>query len=325
MTFAPRRFRSELYFAIEKKLRENNIQIPFSATGPASPLGNVRPADTVSAAQRPKRARLLRKGNDWLPLADGPAWSRSKNQHEQSDPHPGLDRRRTADLAYAKSLLENPGLAARLANLMGSPIEKGFKLLPKGWVATVQKASHAALSKALHVAVLTIDRKSRPRAANLMHKILAGASGGIGGAFGAAALPLELPISTTIMLRSIADIARSEGHELDSWDTRISCLEVFALGGRSPQDDAAENAYWIIRATLAKAVSEAAAYLAQRGVVEEGAPAIMRLIALIASRFGVVVSSKWPPKPSRWWRRRPPSSMSCLSITFKTWRAGILS
>ncbi|MEK7685172.1 MAG: mechanosensitive ion channel domain-containing protein [Verrucomicrobiota bacterium] len=29
MTFAPRRFRSELYFAIEKKLRENNIQIPF--------------------------------------------------------------------------------------------------------------------------------------------------------------------------------------------------------------------------------------------------------------------------------------------------------
>ncbi|MEK7685173.1 MAG: EcsC family protein [Verrucomicrobiota bacterium] len=197
-----------------------------------------------------------------------------------------------ADLAYAKSLLENPGLAARLANLMGSPIEKGFKLLPKGWVATVQKASHAALSKALHVAVLTIDRKSRPRAANLMHKILAGASGGIGGAFGLAALPLELPISTTIMLRSIADIARSEGHELDSWDTRISCLEVFALGGRSPQDDAAENAYWIIRATLAKAVSEAAAYLAQRGVVEEGAPAIMRLIALIASRFGVVVSEQ---------------------------------
>lgn len=201
-----------------------------------------------------------------------------------------------ADLAYAKSLLENPGLAARVANLMGSPIEKGFKLLPKGWAATVQKASHAALSKALHVAVLTIDRKSRPRSANLMHKILAGASGGIGGAFGFAALPVELPISTTIMLRSIADIARSEGHELDSWDTRISCLEVFALGGKSPQDDAAENAYWFVRATLAKAVSEAAAYLAQRGAVEEGAPAIMRLIALIASRFGVVVSEQLAAK-----------------------------
>ncbi len=29
MTVAPRRFRSELYFGIEKKLRENNISIPF--------------------------------------------------------------------------------------------------------------------------------------------------------------------------------------------------------------------------------------------------------------------------------------------------------
>jgi len=29
MTSQPRRFRSELYFAIEKKLRENRIEIPF--------------------------------------------------------------------------------------------------------------------------------------------------------------------------------------------------------------------------------------------------------------------------------------------------------
>ena len=29
MTFQPRRFRSELYFAIEEKLRENQIEIPF--------------------------------------------------------------------------------------------------------------------------------------------------------------------------------------------------------------------------------------------------------------------------------------------------------
>jgi small-conductance mechanosensitive channel len=29
VTVAPRRFRSDLFFAIEKKLRENNIEIPF--------------------------------------------------------------------------------------------------------------------------------------------------------------------------------------------------------------------------------------------------------------------------------------------------------
>ena len=44
------------------------------------------------------------------------------------------------DLMYAKSLLENPGLAARLANVIGTPIEKGFALLPANWSSVVQNA-----------------------------------------------------------------------------------------------------------------------------------------------------------------------------------------
>jgi hypothetical protein len=47
-----------------------------------------------------------------------------------------------------------------------------------------------------------------------------------------------------------------------------------------------------MRAALAKSVSEAAGYIAQRGLVEEGAPAIVRLIAQLAMRFGVNVSEK---------------------------------
>ena len=39
------------------------------------------------------------------------------------------------------------------------------------------------------------------------------ASGAAGGAFGLATLPVELPVSTIIMLRSIAAIARNEGEE----------------------------------------------------------------------------------------------------------------
>jgi hypothetical protein len=58
-------------------------------------------------------------------------------------------------------------------------------------------------------------------------------SGAIGGAFGLTALAVELPLSTAIMLRSIADIARSEGEDLTMVESRLACLEVFALGGRS--------------------------------------------------------------------------------------------
>ncbi len=197
-----------------------------------------------------------------------------------------------ADLCRAKTLLENPGLAARLANVVGSPIEKGFKMLPAGWSETVQKATYSALLKALKFAVITLEKQKTGPSADLLHKILVGTSGGIGGAFGLVLLPLELPVSTAIMLRSIADIARSEGQNVSALETKLACLEVFALGGKTPGDDSTENGYWAVRAALAKAVSEAAAYLTQRGLAEETAPAIVRLISAVASRFGVVVSEQ---------------------------------
>ena len=204
-----------------------------------------------------------------------------------------LEPRDLADLRYAKSLLENPGIAVRLASLLGAPIEKGFKLLPADWSNTVQKAVHKALNTALRVALTSLNSKHRTVPASLgFHRVVAAVSGGIGGVFGLVALPVELPFSTTIMLRSIADIARSEGHDLKDHETRLACLEVFALGSRSAADDAAENAYWAMRLVLASAVKEAAAHLARNGLAHESAPALVRVTALIAARFGVVVSEQ---------------------------------
>ncbi len=197
-----------------------------------------------------------------------------------------------ADLRRAKQLLEHPGWTARLANQVGGPIEQGFKMLPPGWAETVQKTTHTALLKALKLAVLTMDHTRRSRSSNVLHKVLAGTSGVIGGAFGFAALALELPVSTSLMLRSIADIARSEGHNLHAIEVKLACLEVFALGGRRKDDDAADNAYWAVRTALAKAVSDATAFLAEKGLIEEGAPAVVRLVSTIAARFGVVVSEQ---------------------------------
>jgi hypothetical protein len=78
--------------------------------------------------------------------------------------------------------------------------------------------------------------------------------------------------------------------------TKLECLEVFALGSRSNADNAAESAYWATRAALGKTVSEAAAYLAEKGVIRESAPAIVKLINEIGSRFGVIVSEELAAK-----------------------------
>jgi hypothetical protein len=103
---------------------------------------------------------------------------------------------------------------------------------------------------------------------------------------------MELPISTTIMLRSIADIARSEGETISEIGCKMACLEVFALGGPSKSDDASESGYFAVRTALARSVTKAAEYIAEKGLAEEGAPVLVRLIIKIAERFSIQVSEK---------------------------------
>jgi hypothetical protein len=68
---------------------------------------------------------------------------------------------------------------------------------------------------------------------------------------------------------------------------------VFALGStKDARDNAAESGYFAARSALASAVTEAAKHLAQKGLGKSGGPALVRLVGLIASRFGIVVSEK---------------------------------
>ena len=204
-----------------------------------------------------------------------------------------LSSEELASLKTAKSLLENPGIAVKVSNLVGTPVELALKKLPQSIQGTVQSATRTAIEKALDFAVSTLKQSAQNEpSSNLLHKLAVGASGAAGGLFGLPALALELPVSTTIMLRSIADIARSEGEDLGRYDARLQCLQVLALGGASKSDDLAETGYFAARAALAKAVSEAATHLAQKGLSQQGAPAIVRLITMIASRFSIVVTEK---------------------------------
>jgi hypothetical protein len=205
-----------------------------------------------------------------------------------------LSKADLADLARAKRVLENPGLAAKLSSLAGTPFEKGLQMLPAKWQKTVHSATEKALLKALDVAVRTLGQeRGAARSSDSLHKVAAATSGAIGGAFGILALSVELPISTTLILRSIADIAASEGEDPRHIDTKLACLMVFALGSpRDLRDNAAESGYFAARAALASAVTEATKHLAQKGLSKGGGPALVRLISLIAARFGIVVSQK---------------------------------
>jgi hypothetical protein len=198
----------------------------------------------------------------------------------------------SAALERAVQSLEHPGFAARLANMAGKPIELIGDALPAPARQAIANATSKALQAALSVALRTMQ--ATPLAGSrLVHKVLATASGAAGGAFGLATLPIELPVSTIIMLRSIAEIARSEGEDPSDPEAALSCIQVFALGGRAGSSDASESGYFAVRGMLAKSVSEAARFVAERGLIEEGAPIVVRFISQVASRFGVVLTQKF--------------------------------
>jgi hypothetical protein len=204
----------------------------------------------------------------------------------------GMTENDLAALRRAVALLEHPSFAARLANMVGKPIELIGYALPASASQAITTATSKALEMALAAALRTMHHP--PRAGSqLFHKALVTASGAAGGAFGLATLPIELPLSTIIMLRSIAEIARSEGEDLSGPEAALSCMQVFALGGRPGSDDASESGYFAARSMLAKSVTQAARFVVERGVIEEGGPVLVRFITQVASRFGMVVTQKF--------------------------------
>jgi len=194
-------------------------------------------------------------------------------------------------LRNAVNSLEHPSLAGRLTNIVGRPVELIGMALPDFASKAIASATNKGLEAALKVAVRTLPLSSWSKF-QLFHRALAAASGAVGGTFGLAALPFELPTSTVIMLRSIADVARSEGEDLHAPETALACVEVFALGGRAGSKDASDSGYFAVRSMLAKTVTEAARFVTERGVIKEGAPLLLKFVTQVAARFGVVVTQK---------------------------------
>lgn len=196
-------------------------------------------------------------------------------------------------LLAAKLVLEHPGIAARAAELIGYPIERSIENLPPSVQRGIANATRSALTLGLRIAVSTLDKRPGVAASPLFHKVVGGVTGAAGGFLGFAALPAELPISTIIILRSIADVARSEGEDLHEVETRLACLEVLALGGgREESFRSAETGYYAARFGMAQSFKKAVAHVGQHGLGKKLAPPVLDWLARIATRFSVQVSQE---------------------------------
>jgi EcsC protein family len=193
-------------------------------------------------------------------------------------------------LLRAQRILENPGLAARLSNLIGTPIEAGIRSLPNSVQELIVTVTRRSLRAGLHAMIATMDCQPGKPADTQSYQLASGLSGAAGGFFGIMALPVELPLTTLMMLRSIAEIARSQGEDVSRPDAQLACLEVLALGGRSRADDAAEAGYYATRIGLAQSINSAANYISSHGFARKLATPVANFISRVAARFSVTVT-----------------------------------
>ncbi|EPN3804082.1 EcsC family protein [Escherichia coli] len=207
-----------------------------------------------------------------------------------------LEERELLDLEKAVKLLEQVTITEKMTQMVGKPIDYLMNKLPKGAEAQIYSLVEKALHKAADAALWSLNNEPNREASTKTNKFFAAVSGAVGGTFGFSALAIELPLSTTIMLRSVADIARSEGFDLDKVETKQACLEVFALGGPSENDDAVDTAYEAMQ-ILSKELSEIATKKASVNAAMNLTPTqtgkwLTTLIEKVATRFGIVITEK---------------------------------
>jgi hypothetical protein len=202
-----------------------------------------------------------------------------------------LPERSRAELGAAFDALEYPSFAARLSSVLGMPVEAGLRLLSPAWERAIRRAAGVAVRRALHTMIATFPEHAAVTSSNRLHAGACIGAGAIGGFFGLPGLLLELPFTTGIILRSIADIARAQGESLAETQTQLACIEVFALGGPSTEDDAAETGYYGMRIAMAAHFS-ALRLLLGRPAGEVALPSTVVAIRAVASRFGVAISDK---------------------------------
>jgi hypothetical protein len=190
------------------------------------------------------------------------------------------DRARLAEAAGI--LLDARGMVIRTSEWLGGRLhglgrrfaDLGPHLLGEDWQARYQALVEGALHNAYRIGTLGLDATSGNRPRRRASRLTAAATGGASGFIGAPGIAADLPITTCLMLRSIARIARSHGEDLTSADTRQACIEVFAFGGPEMADEDIDIAWWTIRGSLSHA-------------------SITLLIRQVAARFGVVLSQKY--------------------------------
>jgi hypothetical protein len=136
----------------------------------------------------------------------------------------------------------------KVLNALGDGAEDLLARLPDPVRASLGAASERALWMAVRAA--NGSRRAIPDQSPRLNTAIATALGAVGGVGGMPTALVELPATTTMLLRSIQGAARAEGFDPASQNVQFDSIQVFAAAGPFEYDDGADLGFLSVRLSL---------------------------------------------------------------------------
>ncbi|MBB94036.1 MAG: protein EcsC [Rhodobacteraceae bacterium] len=163
------------------------------------------------------------------------------------------------------------GPALRVLNMAGSQADALIDRLPAGVRDNLVDATEAALRLSMRAA--DSSRAAVPDQKRWVNTAVASALGAAGGFGGAPTALMELPVTTTLLLRSIQGAARAEGFDPAAESVTFDCIRVLSAAGPLEDDDGADLGFYTLRMTLTGG-------------------AVQKMISAVAPRLALVMGQK---------------------------------
>ena len=162
-------------------------------------------------------------------------------------------------------------LGIQVLNMVGEQAETLLDRLPAGTRQRLGEATERALHGAMQAAHRS--RGVLTETPGWWSRALSTAMGGMGGMGGLPTALAELPVTTTVLLRAIQDVAVDHGFDPAEPGVQYDCVQVFAAAGPLDHDDGSDLAFLTTRVAVTGA-------------------AVQGLIARVAPRLAAVLSQK---------------------------------
>lgn len=191
--------------------------------------------------------------------------------------------------ALARRYRAAGGMGIQVLNAVGGKAESLLDRLPAPVRAGLTDATESALTLAMKAA--QGSRQALPHQSERTNVVWTTAMGAVGGLGGLSTALVELPVTTTVLLRAIQDVAVERGFDPASENVQFDCIRVFSAAGPLAMDDGADLGFVSLRLTLTgNAMHKMIAAVAPRLAAAMGQKLAVQSVPILGAVAGASVN-----------------------------------